>query len=184
MKFNISALGGAALLAASLTCQAGNLDLNLNDDAVQFEAAGQVAPGIALGGGFLESDDEFDVEVGHVQLLGTQRNRAYDMGLGARWTQFDTAIGDGGGLGLGGYGYAFLPRIPLLSVGGYAFYTPGVTATQDLDRSTEYGLRARYSFTPSVDGYVGYRRLRGEFDGSDGTTTLDSGANIGVRLNF
>ncbi|MDI4638895.1 MULTISPECIES: YfaZ family outer membrane protein [Halomonadaceae] len=184
MKLTPLLISGTALLAATLTCQASSLDLNLSDEAVQFEGAGDIAPGIALGGGVLDSDDHGDTTEGHVQLLGVDRNSRYDMGLGARWTQLDTDFGDGGGLGLGGYGYAYVPSLPAMSVGGYAFYTPDVVTVGDLEDSAEYGVRARYAFAPNVDGYVGYRRLRGDFDGTGGAHTLDSGANIGVRLNF
>ncbi|WP_043531136.1 YfaZ family outer membrane protein [Litchfieldella xinjiangensis] len=177
----------SAVLLGAMFCQgaiASSLDLNLSSDAIGFEAAGEIAPGIALGGGILRSEYREDATMGHIQLLGVERNGDIDIGVGARWSQFETDYGDGGGLGLGGYGYVYLPQMPGVSLGGYGFYSPSVATSSDLDDSFEYGLRARYAFTRNVDGYVGYRRLRADFDTSPGTQTLDSGAHAGVRLNF
>ncbi|ATJ84710.1 YfaZ family outer membrane protein [Halomonas beimenensis] len=184
MKVMTPVLAGLSLALSTLSCQAGSLDLNLSDEAVQFAASGELAQGIAVGGGLLDSEDRVDTSALHAQVLGVERNRRYDIGVGARWTQLDTDAGDGGGLGLGGYGYAYVPRMPALSLGGYGFYTPSVVTTSDLDHGLEYGLRARYGFTPNVDAYVGYRRLRADFDHAGGTRTLDSGAHAGVRLVF
>lgn len=176
-------LAGGALLAAA-GAHASSLDLNLGPDAVQFEAAGTITHGVALGGGVLHSDYREDTTIYHAQLLGVQRNRERDVGIGARWTQLDTDYGNGGGLGLGGYGYVFLPQMPDVSVGGYAFYTPGVVTSGDLDDGYEVGVRARYAFTPNVDGYVGLRQAAADFDNRHGNRTLDRGAQIGVRLSF
>jgi len=103
--------------------------------------------------------------------------------VGARWTQFDTDYGDGGGLGLGGYGYVALPQMPAVSLGGYGFYTPSAVTSSDLEDGYEVGVRARYAFAPNVDGYVGLRQLRADFD-AGGNRTLDRGAQVGVRLRF
>lgn len=181
----ITIVGAMLLGAVSLSqAQTANLDLNLSQDAVQFEAAGELTDGIALGGGVIDSDDHGDATAFHAQLLGVERNADYDIGVGARWTQFDTDHGDGGGLGLGGYGYAYVPAMPALSLGGYGFYTPSAVSTRDLNDGYELGVRARYAFTPNVDGYVGYRTLRADFDNDGGSRTLDSGPLLGVRLTF
>ncbi|TFH87440.1 hypothetical protein EQG41_04955 [Billgrantia azerbaijanica] len=173
---------GAALLAAPLT-QAGSLDLNLGPDAVQFEAGGEVTSGVALGGGVLYSDYRDDATVYHAQLLGVQQRGSRDLGVGARWTEFDTDHGDGGGLGLGGYGYVALPQMPAVSLGGYGFYTPSAVTSRDLEDGYEVGVRARYAFAPNLDAYVGLRQLRADFD-DGGSRTLDRGAQAGVRLRF
>lgn len=181
----ITIVGAMLLGAVSLSqAQTANLDLNLGQDAVQFEAAGELTDGISLGGGVIDSDDRGDATAFHAQLLGVERNADYDIGVGARWTQFDTDHGDGGGLGLGGYGYAYVPAMPALSLGGYGFYTPSAVSTRDLHDGYELGVRARYAFTPNVDGYVGYRALRADFDTDGGSRTLDSGPLLGVRLTF
>ncbi|MBA2777783.1 YfaZ family outer membrane protein [Billgrantia kenyensis] len=182
--FAKAALAAGILFAATGAHAAGSLDLNLGPDAVQFEAAGEIAHGVALGGGVLHSDYRRDATIYHAQLLGTQRTRERDVGIGARWTQFDTDYGNGGGLGLGGYGYVYLPQAPAVSVGGYGFYTPGVVTSGDLDDGYEFGVRARYAFTPNVDGYVGLRQAAADFDNRHGNRTLDRGAQVGVRLSF
>ncbi|MFY0989043.1 YfaZ family outer membrane protein [Halomonas sp. C05BenzN] len=187
MRLTIIALAGALLLGSATLAQAqsSSLDLNLSQDAVQFEAAGELTHGIVLGGGVIDSDYRHDATAFHAQLLGVERTNDYDIGVGARWTQFDTDHGKGGGLGLGGYGYAYVPAMPALSLGGYGFYTPGAVSTRDLDDGYELGVRARYAFTPTVDGYVGYRALRADFDDDrGGSRTLDSGPLVGVRLTF
>ncbi|WP_254276174.1 YfaZ family outer membrane protein [Halomonas sp. 3H] len=188
MKSILTALAGTALLTlAGLAglAQAGSLDLNLGPDAVQFEAAGEVTDGIRLGGGVVDSEYREDATVFHAQLMGTQHTREREVGVGARWTQYDTDVGKGGGLGLGGYGYVYLPNLPEVSLGGYGYYTPGAVTSRDLDDGYEIGVRARYAFAPNVDGYVGLRQLGADFDSDgSGTRTLDRGAQVGVRLRF
>ena len=161
--------GGLALLGAAAQVQASSsLDLNLGPDAVQFAAAGEVVDGISLGGGVLHSEYREDATVFHAQLMGASHTREREVGVGARWTQYDTDIGKGGGLGLGGSG----------------FYPPGVVASRDLEDGYEIGVRARYAFTPNVDGYLGLRQLGADFDNDASTRTLDRGAQAGVRLRF
>ena len=184
MKICLTLASAAFLLLGSVAAQAGNLDLNLNNDAVQFEANGNLAPNLEVGGGLLSSDDNEDVTAWHAKLMGTESNRDYDVGLGVRWSQYDTDYGDGGGLGLGGYGYVYVPSVPRLSLGGYGFYTPGVVTSDELEDSLEYGLRARYRVVRNVDAYVGYRRVEAEFDNRHGDETLDSGPLAGLRMIF
>jgi predicted porin len=76
------------------------------------------------------------------------------------------------------------PRRRPSRVGGYGFYTPGVVTSGDLDDGYEFGVRARYAFTPNVDGYVGLRQAAADFDNRHGNRTLDRGAQVGVRLSF
>ncbi|WP_199269447.1 YfaZ family outer membrane protein [Cobetia sp. L2A1] len=175
----------AAIIAASLSAPAlaGNADLNLNSEAVQGELNGEISNGVQIGGGILSSNDHDDVTAGHVQLLGTERTSEYDVGLGARWSQYDTEHGDGGGLGLGGYGYYYLPGAPRVSLGGYGYVTPDVVTSNDLEHSYEYGLRARYQVIDNVEGYVGYRKVKADFENRD-ERTLDSGPLVGMRLQF
>lgn len=185
MKSTLTLLaGGLALLGTTGLVQAASLDLNLGPDAVQFAAAGEVVDGISLGGGVLHSEYREDATVFHAQLMGANHTRDHEVGVGARWTQYDTDVGKGGGLGLGGYGYVYLPNLPDVSLGGYGFYTPGVVASRDLEDGYEIGVRARYDFTPNVDGYLGLRQLGADFDKDAGTRTLDRGAQVGVRLRF
>ncbi|NIC05324.1 YfaZ family outer membrane protein [Billgrantia bachuensis] len=183
-QFARATLVSGIVLAASGAHAAGSLDLNLGADAVQFEAAGEITQGVALGGGVINSEYREDATIYHAQLLGVQRNRDRDVGIGARWTQFDTDYGNGGGVGLGGYGYVYLPQAPAVSLGGYGFYTPGAVTSGDLDDGYEVGVRARYAFTPNVDGYVGLRQAAADFDNRHGSRTLDRGAQVGVRLSF
>ena len=88
-----------------------------------------------------------------------------------------------GGLGLGGYGYYYLPGAPRVSLGGYGYVTPNVVTSDELEHSYEYGLRARYQVIDNVEGYVGYRKVKADFDNRD-ERTLDSGPLVGMRLQF
>jgi len=184
MRSRQTLLASLLLLGSAGIAQAASLDLNLGSDAVQFEAAGELVEGIQLGGGVVDSDYREDATVYHAQLMGSQHTSRRDLGIGARWTQYDTDVGDGGGLGLGGYGYVYLPRLPAVSLGGYGFYTPDAVTTSELDEGYEVGVRARYAFTPNVDGYLGVRQLDADFEDERGSRTLDRGAQVGVRLRF
>lgn len=180
----ISLLFGSAALWAASAAQAGNFDLNLGNNAVALNIAAPVAQGVAVGGGILHSEYREDATALHGQIMGVERNRRIDVGVGARWTQFNTDYGNGGGLGLGGYGYAYLPDAPAISVGGYGFFTPSVATTGKLDDSFLVGARVRYDVTPTVDGYLGYRRLTADFDNQHGSRTLDNSVHVGVNLRF
>ncbi|WP_245598334.1 YfaZ family outer membrane protein [Halomonas halodenitrificans] len=184
MRSRQTLLACLVLIASFGAVQAASLDLNLGSDAVQFEAAGELVKGIQLGGGVTNSDYREDATVYHAQLMGSQHTSRRELGVGARWTQYDTDIGDGGGLGLGGYGYVYLPNMPAVSLGGYGYYTPDAMTTSELEEGYEVGLRARYAFTPNVDGYLGLRQLDADFDEERGSRTLDRGAQAGVRLRF
>ena len=184
MKSIKTLLAGLVLLGGAGLAQAASLDLNLGSDAVQFEAAGELVEGIQLGGGVVDSDYREDATVYHAQLMGSQPTSRREVGIGARWTQYDTDVGDGGGLGLGGYGYVYLPNLPAVSLGGYGYYTPDAVTTSELEEGYEVGLRARYAFTPNVDGYLGVRQLDADFDEERDSRTLDRGAQVGVRLRF
>src|SRR5690554_175826 len=103
MKLTLTLLAGLTLLGtAGLVQASSSLDLNLGPDAVQFEATGEVVDGIGLGGGVVHSEYREDATVFHAQLMGTNHTRDHEVGVGARWTQYDTDYGKGGGLGLGG----------------------------------------------------------------------------------
>lgn len=184
MRAMTRGLIGLALLVGASGVQASELDLNLGADAVQFEAAGELVEGIRLGGGVMDSDYREDATVFHAQLMGSQHTSRREIGVGARWTHYDTDVGEGGGLGLGGYGYVYLPSLPEVSLGGYGYYTPDAVTTRELEEGYEVGLRARYAFTPNVDGYLGVRQLDADFKDERGSRTLDRGAQVGVRLHF
>jgi hypothetical protein len=55
--------------------------------------------------------------------------------------------------------------------------------SDELEHSYEYGLRARYQVIDNVEGYVGYRKVKADFDNRD-ERTLDSGPLVGMRLQF
>ncbi|TDX22860.1 YfaZ precursor [Modicisalibacter xianhensis] len=180
----ISFLAGVATLALTTSlAQASGLDVNINNEAARFAASGEVSPGIELGGSLLSSDDNGGLTAAGIQLMGTESTRTYEVGAGPHLSHYDSDHGKGGGLGLGGFGYVYLPAVPKLSVGGYGVYTPGALTYQDFDHGSELGARARYRVAHNVQAYVGYRRVGAEFDDGD-NETLDSGPLVGVNLLF
>ena len=58
-----------------------------------------------------------------------------------------------------------------------------MATSNDLEHSYEYGLRARYQVIDNVEGYVGYRKVKADFENRD-ERTLDSGPLVGMRLQF
>lgn len=175
MKAIMTLCVGIALLGMAGPGLAGELDLDLGPDAVPFEAGDELAP----------SEYREEASVYHAQLLGMQRrSERHDVGVGASWSHYDTNHGEGGGLGVGGYGYVYLPNLPEVSLGGYGYYTPEAMGSRDLNDGYEVGVRARYAFAPNLDGYLGLRQLGADFDDDEGRRTLDRGAQLGVRLRF
>lgn len=189
MSIRKSLLLSSAILLAPETVRAqvaaaAILDMNVSEEATQFEAAGRVI-GLELGGGYLTSDDRSsDTSAGYISMGSGERIRDYEGGGGFRWTQYDTEYGDGGGLGFHSYLYYYLPAVPRLSLGGFIYYMPNVITSQDVESGFEVAARARYEVMDNIEAYVGYRHVEMDFDDHDEFTTLDSGPLAGLRLIF
>lgn len=183
MKKTLFALFGTTLALTSFNASALSVSGSAGEDSQSVQINQSLLPGWSAGIGYFNTDDtDRNTKAYSAQLMFSPYLPLVDLSVGGRYQYLDSDYGDGGGLGLGGSAYVDTP-IPLVSVGGYGFYTPSGFSHGDIDRSYEYGARARASLLPGVNAFVGYRYYRTEFENRD-TTTLFSGPELGVSAGF
>lgn len=177
------ALTSAGLLLGSHQAVAFSVSANAGPDSYGVQASQTIFPTLRAGVGYFTSDDSGqDADIYSGSLMFSPYLPLIDVAVGGRYQYQDTAYGDGGGLGLGGSAFVETP-IPLVSVGGYGFYTPESLSHGDLDKSYEYGAEARVNLVAQTYLHAGYRYFRTEFD-DRGEHTLHSGPVLGVSAGF
>lgn len=123
---------------------------------------------------------------GYVTGLAAGGGQALTAGVGTRFYYVDHDEGsreEGSSLTLGGFLRYQFPNYDRVAVGGSLFYGPGVLTFGDSDDFYEVGAWAGYSILQDAELYLGWRRIRTDFD-DDGNTTMDSGLHIGLRARF
>lgn len=165
------------------------LDLNLSDDAAEFKYATPTATDkLELQVGWLHEEQNGDLaHVGlHMvddALPGSDR---LDIGIGGRLFAMEVAgdtAPDGAGLAVGGYFRYTFPRMDRLGVGGELYYAPSVVSSGDLESHAQWAVRGEYQILRQANVYLGYRRVRPEFE-DGGSVTFESGLHVGLRLDF
>ena len=183
MKKIVSCLAGLGLAVAASNAFALSVNANGSSNGTQVSASQGLFPGLTAGVGYFETDD-----AGHTNkaysgsLMFSPYTPIVDLSVGARYQYWDAHDGDGGGVGLGGSAYVDTP-IPLVSVGGYGFYTPDGLTHGDYQKGYEYGAQLRANLVANTYGYVGYRYVRADFDNHN-ESTIDSGPVFGVSVGF
>jgi hypothetical protein len=153
------------LLFTTLAYGAG-VDLNVSDDAVR--AAGEFelqSNNLLFDGSWLHHQDKGD----------TASAGAYLTGAASPGTSPLRAA-----LGLRYYYVDYLDRV---SIGGDLFYAPSVLSFGDSDSFYEIGGRVGYEVIRDADLYLGWRRMKSDFD-EDGDVMVDNGFHIGIRATF
>lgn len=188
------ALVGLLAGLATLPAHAGQLDLNLNDDAAYAQfgwAINQGQPGTLNGeAGLYYTTD--DVYVGNVGLMVVGETGSSDnpleAGVGVKVLgihadngrdDFDTA-GLAPGLALRYYPAA----VNRLVIGGRVHYAPNVVTFGDADSVLEAQARVEYQIIPQAFAYVGYRHLEVEPETGAEDYELDEGGHVGIRILF
>lgn len=178
-----------AIAAAPATAFAQALDVNVRDSALwaryssivseqrfgQLDADGTVFFGEnsrrAIGAGLHVVDNAY-----------THETPVY-VGLGARLLWVDGGVGSGTVLAFGGHGRMTLPDADRISLGGYAYAAPDITAFGRANGYYEIAARGEYHLLESAWLYLGYRYMRAKFKRVP-TLTMDSGIHLGMRFSF
>lgn len=170
----------------SFGAAAAELDFNLSNEAflVRYKPA-PAAGGMQLDFGLMHQED--DVNLGSVGLhlvdnAGTA-NQAFRVGLGGRLFAVDADGGSGGMLAIGAWARYNFPEANRFALAGNLRFAPGVTSFGDVEGFIEYGVRGEYEVLRNGSLYVGYRRLRADFDGAD-NVDLDEGLHLGMHFTF
>jgi len=179
-------LFGAATISG--TSSAASLDLNLSNESAQIRFAA-VTGGTTVGRteasiGFLYTEDDvyiLDLGLLVVDVAGS-KSPGLEIGVGPKLYFGDANKGEAIAIGLGGrlrYKFQALQR---LNLGLEGYYAPDIVAFADADNMYEVEFRTGYEILPTADIYVGYRRIRAEFDKGD--ETLDESIMFGFKMSF
>ncbi|WP_438765326.1 YfaZ family outer membrane protein [Kushneria sp. TE3] len=183
MKKIIISVLGTGLALSSLNASALSVSASGGNDTHSVQINQSLLPGWSAGAGYSNTDRSGDnTKTYSGQLMFSPYVPGIDISLGGRYQYLDSHYGNGGGLGLGGSAYVDTP-IPRVSVGGYGFVTPTGLSHGDVDKSYEYGARARATLVANTYGFVGYRYYRTDFD-DHSNKTLFSGPELGVSVGF
>jgi hypothetical protein len=193
MMKKVATLLGAMLGLIAFGAQAGIVDLNLGRNSFRAaftDSLTSVLPGVANGQYDLgivakprKSDDYYQVH-GGLLLTGDAGNKNISLaaGLGGRLLYVYRDSANGAGLALGGQIEARLPDYNRLGLTASSYYAPSIITFGRLDRSWENTLDLDYELIRGGNVYVGYRNIRQEIGGFDGS--VDTGFHAGFRLKF
>ena len=183
MRFQI--LLAVVALCASGAVGADSLDINLNNDTVQGTyAAKWRAAEYDIGALYNNDRDDWVANVGLLAYGEKDTPQArYEAGLGGRIYGASVSNNDILALALGGQFRVFPGNGPI-AIGGYVFYAPDVVTFMDGDKFWEAGLRVEYEVIKKTASlYLGTRKVRADLDNGS-HETVDSGANVGVKIVF
>ncbi|KPK60128.1 MAG: hypothetical protein AMJ59_07520 [Gammaproteobacteria bacterium SG8_31] len=187
MNFRFPIALGMILL--SFRALAAGADLNVSDDAARLTLQFPLpSNNILIDGSWLHHTDKGETLSVGGYLTGSAAggNRPLTAGLGTRfyYTGYDKGSKeDGSSLTLGGFVRYQFPQLDRVAVGGTLFYGPSVLSFGDADEFYELEGWAGYSVLRDGEVYVGWRRIKTDFD-NDGDTMIDTGFHVGLRVRF
>lgn len=188
------ALAGLLAGLATLPVHAGQLDLNLNDDAAYAQfgwAINQGQPGTLNGeAGLYYTTD--DVYVGNIGIMVVGETGSSDnpveagVGVKALGVHRDNNRDDFDSVGMApGLALRYYPAaVNRLVIGGRVHYAPDVVTFGDADSLLEAQARVEYQIIPQAFAYVGYRHLEAEPENGAEDIELDEGGHVGIRILF
>ena len=188
------ALAGLLSGLIALPAQAGQLDLNLNDDAAyaQFSwVLDQGQPGALNGEGSLYYTTD-DVYAGGLGIMVVGETGSSDnpleagVGVKALAVHQSNQREDFDSVGLApGVALRYYPAsVNRLVIGGRVHYAPKVVSFGDADGTLEAQARVEYQIIPQAFAYLGYRQLEVESEATGKDVTMDEGGHMGIRILF
>lgn len=180
-----------ALFLSSLnSVYAAGLDISLGDESAEFDYlidSGSLGYGGAdIGFGFFynENDDVlFNAGLMVVGNLGARKDIALGVGAKAYYAKLEHYNEDPAAVAIGGqFRYIIPSRTPV----GFIlelYMAPGITAFGETEKFQEFNARVELEILPSTRGYIGYREIEVEMEGTQ-EIELDDSFHVGVRLQF
>ena len=168
------------LASLSLTAQASNLNLGINDDVISTDLQMELNPSANLVMGYLYSNDE-----GHI--VSAAAHMTHDAGVhhfevGPKFSHYWAKNSSNGSVvAIGGrYSLDLGSNIALKTS---AYYAPSVLSFGSVDGQYELDGKIQFQVNPSLGLFAGYRNIRLQYDNSR-DNTFDSGFYIGASANF
>ncbi len=185
-------LTAITLLTLATAANAQKLDMNLGQDSVRLThtslIGGSTFGRTEMSVGILYNEDDntlLDLGLQVIDVAGS-KTPGLEIGVGPKlyWINADTDNANGLAVALGGKLRYKLRGLQRTQVRGALHYAPGITSTVDIDSLLELDVRAAYELLPTANVYLGYRRIRVDFNRAKQTQTLDSGVFIGLEMTF
>jgi hypothetical protein len=193
-----------SLLFISPVAFADSLNINLNNNAAQFqfnssasdfiEGNSELHAGVLYndtnnifidaglmvrGGGEEEGAPGLSVGVGVKGVFGTIQPQPGIVGASASTVS---------GVGVGGEVTFVLPTTTRVAFVAEYFASPKIMSFADAQRFNQFGVRVEAEVSPQARVYVGYREIgfgvRNTVAGASGSLMLDSGTHLGVIVSF
>jgi len=188
-----------SLLALSPAAFADSMNINLNNNAAQFQFGASASD-------YIEGDSEFQGGI----LYNDANNLFFDAGIMVNGGDGDgsspglnVSIGAKGVFGsinavppaaagttdtvsaiaIGGELAFVLPTPTRIALVGQYYGSPKIMAFADAERFNQLGLRLEFEASPQANVYLGYREIGFGIKGR-GSETLDKGTAVGVIVSF
>lgn len=175
----------AVAASASSTVLADSLDINLNNDSAQaIYATNWRTAEFNTGLMYNKDHDDWVASVGLLSSgeRETSQTRT-EAGLGGKIYAASVSNKDVVALGLGGQ-FRVFPNNGPIGFSGYAYYAPDIVTFVDGKKFWEFGARIEFEIVKKTANiYLGYRKVRADLE-NDANVTVDSGANVGVKISF
>jgi len=179
-----------ALSLVASAALAASVGLDFNDDSFEARAGFDVNRDeygrAILDGRFLFNDDK-DSRLGSAGLrVMTSPQALPGLSVGAGFAGYLGRTHHGDDLGNIGVGADIDFAPPALyggGIGGKFYYAPTIFSFNDSDGLWEFNLRGYYNFSPALQMYVGFQKIRGEFERAP-DQNLDSDLRLGLNLSF
>jgi hypothetical protein len=187
MKSRLLPVLGMLLLSSPIF--AAGVDINVNSEAFRLTVEYPLPNrNVLIDGSWLHRGKADALSVGgYLTGKAAGGNLPLTAGLGTRfyYVNYDggSSSQDGSNLALGGFVQYQFPQLDRLTVGGNLFYAPGVLSFGDSNDFYEIGTWVGYSVIRDAEVYLGWRRLKSDFD-DGGETMIDTGVHIGLRARF
>jgi hypothetical protein len=194
-----------SLLVLSPAAFADSLNVNLNNNAAQFQFNGSASDFIEgnseIHGGILYNDVNnlfFDagllvkggsedgnspglsVGVGVKGVFGSIHTKTTSATVPPVTTDVTNTVS---AIGVGGELVFALPTPTRVAVVGEYYASPKIMSFADSERFNQFGIRLEVEVSPQANVYIGYREIGFGIKGS-GTANLDKGTNFGVIVSF
>lgn len=199
----LSRLCVVSLLFISPAAFADSLNVNLNNNAAQFQfnssASDFIEGNSELHAGVVYNDNSnMFIDAGLMVRGGGEEEGApgLSVGVGVKgvFGSIQPAAGVVGsastvsGIGVGGELTFALPTTTRVAFVAEYFAAPKIMSFADAQRFNQFGVRVEFEVSPQARVYVGYREIgfgvRNPVAGASGSLMLDSGTHLGVIVSF
>lgn len=178
------------MLMAAPAVKAGTLDLNINNDSVQFLYSTPVTSEAGLGGANLEMGMIYTEEDDYLGIVGLDikgeagsGSPGLIAGVGIRGYGVSTDKVDIGALAIGGLVHYSPPILSRLGIVGQIYYSPEILTFMDGKHLQSAEVRVEYKVLTQAVVYLGYRNIDADLD-NGGKMDLDDGGHLGIRYMF